>query len=119
VRSADATGISRQCIYKWERADKFGFNARLERAHQEYCEHLEEEMDEYIRESKHNTQILRIFRLKAEWPEKYGDHVQVTTDAPVKQMLDRLREIGLQQQKALEQGAAEGGYWELGEKDEN
>jgi hypothetical protein len=29
VRSADATGISKQCVYKWERADKFGFNARL------------------------------------------------------------------------------------------
>jgi predicted DNA-binding transcriptional regulator AlpA len=121
VRSADATGISRQCIYKWEKADKFSFNKRLEIAHQEYVEHLEEEMDEYIRESKHNIQILQIFRLKAEWPEKYGDNVQITTDAPVKQMLEQMRQIGLAQQKAastgsaqgLEQGAAEGEYRDL------
>jgi hypothetical protein len=113
VRSADATGISRQCIYKWEKADKFCFNKRLERAHQEYVERMEAELDRFIEESPHNTQIARIFRMKAEWPEKYGDHVQVETDAPVKQMLDRLREIGLQQQKALEQGAAEGEFREV------
>jgi hypothetical protein len=87
VRSADATGISKQCIYKWEKADKFSFNKRMEIAHQEYVERMEAELDRFIEESPHNTQILRIFRLKAEWPEKYGDHVQITTDAPVKQML--------------------------------
>jgi hypothetical protein len=66
VRSATMAGITPQCMYKWRKADKFSFNRRMEVAHQEYCERLEAELDRFIAESPHNTQIARIFRLKAE-----------------------------------------------------
>ena len=29
VRSATETGITPQCVYKWEKADKFSFNKRM------------------------------------------------------------------------------------------
>jgi hypothetical protein len=116
LSAADA-GLTACAVEKWQRTDKYGFNKRLELAYQAYRELLEEEMDEYIRDSKHNVQILQIFRLKAAWREKYGDNVQITTDAPVKQMLEQMRQIGLAQQRALDQGAAEGDYRELGETD--
>src|ERR671918_949198 len=102
VLSAADVGISIQAIYKWQRSDKFSFNKRMELAYQAYRESLEEEDEEYIRESNQNTQIYRIFHMKAIWPEKYGDRVQVVANDSVTQMLDRLTEIAarrLEQEK--------------------
>ena len=107
VLSAADVGISIQAIYKWQRSDKFSFNKRMELAYQAYRESLEEEDEEYIRESNQNTQIYRIFRLKAAWPEKYGDRVQVVANDSVTQMLDRLTEIAarrLEQEKQQLEG---------------
>jgi hypothetical protein len=69
---------------------------------------LEADFDNWVNESKHNTQIARIFRLKAVWPEKYREEVKVlNTDASLR-MLEMLRELG---KKELE--AIEGEYREL------
>jgi hypothetical protein len=113
VRSATEIGITPQCMYKWQKADKFSFNKRMEMAHQEYVERLEADLDRLIEESPHNTQTARIFRLRGEWPEKYGDHVQVVGVEPVREMLDRLTEMAARrlerERRELEQSSVEGG----------
>jgi hypothetical protein len=78
-------------------------------------------MDEYIRDSKHNTQILQIFRMKAAWPEKYREDVKVVINDTAQQLLDRLREmarIDREERQRLEAGATEGEYRDLGENDQ-
>jgi hypothetical protein len=108
---ADA-GITVWAVEKWQRTDKYGFNKRLEMAYQAYRESLEEDMDEFIRDSKHNTQILRIFRLKAAWPEKYRDDVKPQSNDEGRQLLDRLTEMARKEQEA---GATEGEFREMEE----
>jgi hypothetical protein len=118
VRSADMAGITRQCVYKWEKADKFSFNRRMEIAHQAYVERLEAELDRFIEESPHNTQIARIFRMKAEWPEKYREDIKPANDDASRQPLDKLTEMAakeLEERRRLEAGATEGEYRDLGE----
>ena len=113
-------GITRRCVQLWQSSDVFSFRKRLEDAHLEYAESLETDFDNWVNESKHNTQIARIFRLKAVWPEKYREEVKVlNTDASVR-MLDMLRELGKKEleaiegeSKALEAPAVEGEYREL------
>jgi hypothetical protein len=88
-------------------------------AHQEYVEHLEEEMDEYIRDSKHNTQILQIFRMKAAWPEKYREDVKIQGLEPLTQLLEEARKLAardIERRRRLEQGATEGDFREMGKK---
>jgi hypothetical protein len=122
IRSVDMTGITRQCMYKWQMSNKFGFNERMERAHEEYVERLEAEMDEYIEESPHNTQIAQIFRLKGEWPEKYREDVKVQGMESITQLLEEARKLAardIQRRKELEEGASEGEYRDLGEEGHN
>jgi hypothetical protein len=122
IRSVNMTGITRQCLYKWEKADKFSFNRRMEIAHQEYVERLEADLDRFIEESPHNTQIARIFRMKAEWPEKYREEAKVVVNDSAQQLLDKLTEMAakeLEERRKLEAGATEGEYRDLGEKDQN
>jgi hypothetical protein len=97
----------------------FAFKKRLEEAHADYAEFLEVDMDDFIQSSKHNTQIARIFRLKAVWPEKYREEVKVlNAEAPIR-MLEMLKELGKkeleqqEEQKALESPAIEGEYREV------
>jgi hypothetical protein len=118
VLSAADVGISIQAIYKWQKADKFSFNKRFELAYQAYRESLEEDMDEYIRDSKHNTQIIRIFRLKAAWPEKYREDIKPQSTDAGRQLLDKLTEMArkeVEERRRLEEGATEGEYRDLGE----
>jgi hypothetical protein len=78
--------------------------------------------DDYISESKHNVQILHIFRLKAEAPDKYREDVKPTNNDATQEWLARLTEMvrkELEERRRLEEGAAEEEYRELGEKDEN
>ena len=93
-------------MYKWQKADKFSFNERMDIAHQEYVEHLEAELDRFIEESPHNAQIARIFRLKAEWPEKYREEVKVVGGDVAAQMLERLTQLAAKDMAARE--AADG-----------
>ena len=107
-KAAKAVGITRRCVQLWQSSDVFSFRKRLEDAHMDYAESLEADFDNWVNESKHNTQIARIFRLKAVWPEKYREEVKVlNTDASLR-MLEMLRELG---KKELE--AIEGEYREL------
>jgi hypothetical protein len=117
--AAADVGIHPTAVERWQSVDLYGFNKRFELAYQAYREMKEEENQEWVRESNHNTQIYRIFEMKAIWREKYGDNVTITAETPVKAMLEQMRQIGLAQQRALEQGAAEGEFRDLEEKDEN
>jgi hypothetical protein len=122
ILAAKRTGISTETIYNWQKADKFGFEKRVERAHDEYVEHLECQMDNYIDNSKHNTQILQIFRLRAEAPEKYREDTKPPQTDAAQALLDRLTEMAardIAKRKQLEEGAAEGEFRDLGETDRN
>jgi hypothetical protein len=122
VHSATAAGITPQCVYKWQNSDKFNFIKRMEIAHQEYVEHLEAEMDEYIRDSEHNTQIIQIFRLKAAWPEKYREDVKPQNNDASQQLLDKLTEVArkeIEERRRLEAGSTEAEYRELGETNQD
>ena len=79
-------------------------------------------MDERLGNSQGNrgSDILYMFKMKAEKPEKYRENVQVVGVEPVTQMLDRLTEIAAKrlerERQQLEAGAAEGEYREMGEE---
>jgi hypothetical protein len=94
------------------------FQKRLEYAHADYAESLETDFDNWVHESKHNTQIARISRLKAEWPEKYREEVKVlNAEAPIRmlEMLKELRKKELEAEgtPALESLAVEGEYRDI------
>jgi hypothetical protein len=115
-KAAQATGMSRSCVERWQGADLYGFQKRMAAAHDSYVELLEEQMDKTIETKPAQTQILQIFRLKAEHPEKYREEVKVmNADAPF-QMLDRLKEMAMKErerQAALEAASVEGIYQEV------
>jgi hypothetical protein len=119
--AAADVGLSPQAVERWQSKDLYGFNKRLEAAYQAYRESLEEDMDEYIRDSKHNTQILRIFRLKAAWPEKYREDAKPVSNDPSRELLDRLTEWAgrERERRELEQPSVEDEYRELGEADKS
>jgi|SRR5918996_319656 hypothetical protein len=112
-KAAQATGMSRSCVERWQGTDLYGFQKRMAAAHDSYVELLEEQMDKTIEAKPAQTQILQIFRLKAEAPEKYREEVKVmNADVPL-QMLDRLKEMAAQnrqRQAALEEPAVEAVY---------
>jgi hypothetical protein len=118
--SAADVGLHPTTIERWQSLDLYGFNKRLDYAYQAYREYLEEEDEEYLRESAHNTQIYRIFRLKAAWPEKYREDVKIVGMEPVREMLDKLTEIAAKrlerERRELEQSSLEGEYREMGEE---
>jgi hypothetical protein len=116
--SARSAGTSEDSVHLWDKFDKFGFQKRLQAAHQGYVEKLESQMDAYIDTSKHNTQILQIFRLKAEAPEKYRDDAKPQQTDAAQELLDRLTEMAardIAKRKQLEEGATEGEFRDLGE----
>jgi hypothetical protein len=116
IKSVEMIGITRQALYKWQNADRFGFNERLEIAHQAYVERLEAELDRFIEESPHNTQIARIFRLKAEWPEKYREDIKPANNDASRELLDRVTAMAAKEVE--ERKRLEGEYRDLGEKEQ-
>jgi hypothetical protein len=116
-RAAKASGITHWCVDKWLHNDVYAIKKRLEDAHADYVELLEEDMDDFIAVSKHNTQIARIFRLRAEHPEKYREEVKVLGVSAPLQMLDKLKELAakdIKQREALEAPAVEAESREVG-----
>jgi hypothetical protein len=107
-KSAQAIGMTR-----------FGFKERINVAHQDYVESLEEDMDDVCADRKGNHDILRIFRLKAEHPQKYREDVSVVGIDSSKLMLDKLREMAAkdlkqtEEQKALEAPSVEAVFKEV------
>jgi hypothetical protein len=76
-------------------------------------------MDEFIRDTKHNSQIAQIFRLKAAWPEKYKDDAKPQSSDASRQLLDRLTEMArkeMAERQRLEEGSTEAEFRELGEQ---
>jgi hypothetical protein len=95
---------------------QYNFCKRMEAEYQAYREALEEEMDEYVRDSKHNTQILQIFRLKGAWPEKYRKDVKPQNNDAAQELLDRLTAMAakeIAERKRLEAESTQVEYREL------
>jgi hypothetical protein len=64
------------------------------------------------------SDVLYMFKMKAEKPEKYRENVQVTGLEPMTQLLEEARKLAardIQRRKELEAGASEGEYRDLGE----
>jgi hypothetical protein len=116
-RAAEVTEIPVNTVESWQRRDTHGFNKRLQQAHQQYVENLEQLMDErlYNPTSNRGSDVLLMFKLKAEAPEKYREEVKVVGIEASKQMMDRLRELAMKDRAAQETPAVEGNFQELPE----
>jgi hypothetical protein len=120
--AARAVGLTRWAVEEWLRTDVYSFKKRMEAAHQDYVELLETNMDDAISNNPKGryampAAVQRIFRLKAEHPEKYREEVKVIeTEAPLR-MLEKLKALGKkeleEQPPALEAPAIEGEYQEV------
>ena len=125
AQAAKAVGLTLWCVEKWLGADVYGIRKRMELAHREFCENvIEQEIDNRLADPKGNrgSDILLMFKAKAEMPEKYRENVQVVGVEPVREMLDRLTEIAAKrlerERRELEQSSVEGEYRDLGETDQ-
>jgi hypothetical protein len=93
IRSACIdVGVSRKVVYGWEQSNVDGFKDRFEHARHDLRERLEEGLNDAI-EAHPTLQILRLFRLKKEWPSAYGDSIRVVDDTS-KRVLDLLSLAG-------------------------
>jgi hypothetical protein len=121
IRAAARTiGIHRDTVNKWLSADLYSFKKRMADAKEEYREFLEDLIHERLTNPQGNrgSDVLLMFREKAEWPEKYREEVKVLgVQAPI-QLLDQLRELGRREQQALEAPAVEGEFREVGPLEE-
>jgi hypothetical protein len=116
--AAREVGISISAVERWLAQDIYGFKKRTKLAQAVYVESVEELMDERLLNPTGNrgSDILLMFKLKAEAPEKYREEVKVLgTGAPL-QILDKLRELGAKEikERELESPAIEGEFKEVG-----
>jgi hypothetical protein len=119
-KAAEAADIPIGTVHSWQGRDTHNFNKRIERARQQYVESLEQLMDDRLQNPQGNrgSDVLLMFKLKAEAPQKYREEVKVIGIESSKQMMDRLREMAIkerEQQAALEAPAVEGEFKEVGE----
>jgi hypothetical protein len=84
--------------------DVYGFKKRMAIAHQQYVESLEQLMDDRLSNPTGNrgSDILLMFKLKAEAPENYREEVKALGVSAPLQMLDKLRELAARDIKARE-----------------
>ena len=121
-KAAEAVGLTRWAVDYWMKHDIFCFHRRIEAAHEDYCEQWEQGMDDRLENPQGNrgSDILYMFKMKAEKPGKYRENVQIVGVSPVVEMLDKLTEIAARrlerERQQLEGGAAEGEYRDLGEE---
>jgi hypothetical protein len=119
IRAAARTiGIHRVTVNSWMTADLYGFQKRMEDARQEYREFLEDLTHERLTDPQGNrgSDVLLMFRQKAEDPAKYREEVKVIGIEASKQMMDRLRELASKDRAAqVEQDASatEGQFQEV------
>jgi hypothetical protein len=115
--AAKEAGITIWCVDKWIGADVYSIRKRMQQAHQAYVESLEQLMDDRLTNPQGNrgSDVLLMFKLKAEAPEKYREEVKVVGIEASKQMMDRLREMAMKDREALEEAApvVEGEYQEM------
>ena len=84
-------GIDRRTQELWRSKDVFGFRARFNAAHLDYCDALESKMQELIDELKPgNNPLILLARLNKEMPQSYRPGVQLADDT-AKDVLDQLR----------------------------
>ena len=84
-------GIDRRTQELWRSKDVFGFRARFNAAHLDYCDALESKMQELINELKPgNNPLILLARLNKEMPQSYRPGVQLADDT-AKDVLDQLR----------------------------
>ena len=93
--AAEAVGLTRWAVDYWMKNDIFCFHRRIEAAHEDYCEYWEHGMDDRLENPQGNrgSDILYMFKMKAEKPGKYRENVQIVGVSPVVEMLDKLTEI--------------------------
>jgi hypothetical protein len=117
VTAAEAAEIAYQTVMGWQQLDSHMFNKRLELARQKYVEHWEGIMDSRLEAPTGNrgSDVLLMFKLKAEKPEKYREEVKVIGIEASKQMMDRLRELAAKDRQRSEQDApaVEGDFKEV------
>ncbi len=79
-RAAKAVWLSRFTAIHWDRHDIFGFKERLKVAHADYCETIEQLIDDRLENPTGNrgSDVLAMFRAKGEMPEKYRDNYAPT-----------------------------------------
>jgi hypothetical protein len=83
--------IDRRTQELWRSKDVFGFRARFNAAHLDYCDALESKMQELINELKPgNNPLILLARLNKEMPQSYRPGVQLADDT-AKDVLDQLR----------------------------
>jgi hypothetical protein len=118
LHAAKTAGISRFTVNKWLSTDLHSFKKRMELAHQDYCDRIERMIDERLANPQDNrgSDILLMFKAKAEMPEKYREEVKVLGMEGPKEMLARLKEMADRERKvqeALEVPAIEAEYREM------
>jgi hypothetical protein len=123
-KAASLSGITRWCVDKWVSSDVYNIRKRMELAHADYVESLEEDLDSAINDDPKAryampAAVQRIFRLKAEAPEKYREEVKVLNVDASKQMLDRLMELGKKELEQPEPPALEGEFREVEGKNQS
>jgi hypothetical protein len=119
LHAARVAGIHRDTVNKWTSADLYSFKKRMEDAHQDYVESVERTMNDRLANPQGNrgSDVLLMFKLKAEAPEKYREEVKVVGVDASKQMMDGLRELAMKDREraALEAPVIEGEFKEVGE----
>jgi hypothetical protein len=116
--SAQVVGIYKTTVSHWIHSDLYSFKKRMELAHQDYCDHIERMIDERLANPQGNrgSDILLMFKAKAEMPEKYREEVKVLGMEGPKEMLARLKEMAdreRKKQEILEAPAIEAEYREI------
>jgi hypothetical protein len=116
-KAAEACNIPVATVDSWQLRDLHDFNKRIAEAHTRYVENLEQLMDERLQNPQGNrgSDVLLMFKLKAEAPQKYREEVKVVGIEASKQMMDKLRELAAKDREraALEAPAVEGVYQEV------
>tara|TARA_R110000824_G_C15232376_1_gene678768 strand:- start:13779 stop:14402 length:624 start_codon:yes stop_codon:yes gene_type:complete len=116
-KAARAVGISRFTVMHWERNDIFGFNERLKVAHADYCETIEQMIDDRLENPQGNrgSDPLLMFKTKAEMPEKYREDVKVIDSGVGALLLDKLKELASKEVRnaGIESPIVEGAFTEL------
>jgi hypothetical protein len=118
LHGAKAAGLHRNTVNHWIATDLYSFKKRMELAHQDYCDHIERMIDERLANPQGNrgSDILLMFKAKAEMPEKYREEVKVLGMEGPKEMLARLKEMAdreRKKQEILEAPAIEAEYREI------
>ena len=95
--AARQAGMTRWAVIHWQRGDVFDFRNRLEAAHHDWCEDkIEGLIDSRLEspEGNRGSDILLMFKAKAEMPSKYREEVKIIDTSATKDLLAELRRLG-------------------------